>query len=203
MKEINYSLIRTLLIIMVLSLTIKGFGQTSLPEALTTGSMKDQLKYLEDKTRIYENYRAIREDMFQKLKENVTDTLLLNSSRISELNKNVLTLNSTIDTLKSTLSRTKSSLAEMTRTKDSITVLGIEINKSTYNSIMWTFVLILLALLALGFLVFKRNLYVTSETNKELKELKGEFETYRKTTREAREKMSMDHFNEIKRLKGG
>jgi hypothetical protein len=39
-------------------------------------------------------------------------------------------------------------------------------------------------------------------TKKEFQDLKVEFEAYRKTSREAREKLTMDHFNEIKKLKG-
>jgi uncharacterized membrane-anchored protein YhcB (DUF1043 family) len=68
---------------------------------------------------------------------------------------------------------------------------------------MWTILILLVAVLLLGCLVFKRNLSTIFNTKKEFKDLKVEFETYRKTTREAREKLTMDHFNEIKRLKGG
>jgi uncharacterized membrane-anchored protein YhcB (DUF1043 family) len=68
---------------------------------------------------------------------------------------------------------------------------------------MWTIVAGLVAILVIGFLAFKRNLSVTFNTKKELRELKDEFEAYRKTSREAREKMSMDHFNELKKLRGG
>jgi uncharacterized membrane-anchored protein YhcB (DUF1043 family) len=68
---------------------------------------------------------------------------------------------------------------------------------------MWMIVSGLLAILAIGFLAFKRNLSVTLNTKKELRELKDEFEAYRRTSREAREKTSMDHFKEIQKLKGG
>jgi protein-S-isoprenylcysteine O-methyltransferase Ste14 len=67
---------------------------------------------------------------------------------------------------------------------------------------MWTVIGILAILLALGFLVFKRNLVVLRRTEKDLKELKDEFAAYRQTTRLAREKAEMDHFNAIKKLKG-
>jgi uncharacterized membrane protein (DUF106 family) len=43
---------------------------------------------------------------------------------------------------------------------------------------------------------------VTAHTKKECEELKKEFEAYQKASREAREKMSMTHFNELKRLRG-
>lgn len=79
----------------------------------------------------------------------------------------------------------------------------MEVNKLTYNKIMWTILAGLVAALLMGFLAFKRNLSTIFSTKKEFQDLKEEFETYRKTSREAREKLTMDHFNEIKRLKGG
>ena len=141
--------------------------------------------------------------MFQKLKVNVHDTLFLIYGRISGLNKTKSALNMTIDTLRKSLETTKANLDEMTRTKNSIRVIGLEINKSTYNRSMWTILAVLVAALVLGFLIFKRNLSIIFNTKKEFQELKDEFEAYRKTSREAREKLTMDHFNEIKRLKGG
>jgi hypothetical protein len=203
MKEMNYLLIRSILIIVIMSVMSKVNGQTIMPEELNKNSLKEQLKYLEDRTRIYENYRAIREDIFQKLKVNVSDTLLAVSGKIYELNNKTVTLKHVIDSLNKSLAETKSSLKEITRTKNSIRVFGLEINKVTYNTIMWTVIAGLLALVVTGFLIFIRNLTLTSDKKKELKELKEEFEAYRKTSREAREKMSMDHFNEIKKMKGG
>jgi len=198
----KYSLIRYALTAIILFISLNLHGQTTMPDELKKNTLKEQLKYLEDRTRIYENYRAIREDMFQQIKENVMDTLLLANGKINVLNNSILILNHSIDSLNTTLSSTKSSLEETTRTKNSIRVFGLEVNKLTYNSIMWMTLAGLLALLGFGFLIFQRTLSVTSNTKKEFAELKVEFEAYRKTSREAREKMSMDHFNEIKRLKG-
>ena len=60
----------------------------------------------------------------------------------------------------------------------------------------------LIIVLALGFTVFKRNRFVTIKTRDEFKKLNEEFEAYRQSSRLAREKMTMDHFREIKKLKG-
>ena len=195
-------LIRCVLILTVVVITVmKVTGQTAMPDILIKNSIKEQLNYIEEHTRIYENYRAIREDMFQKIKRNVSDTLSAVNRKIALLNKTKSALNLTIDSLKTTLETTKTRLEEMTRTKNSISVIGLEINKLTYNKIMWTLLAGLVAVLLIGFLVFKRNLSVIFSTKKEFQELKNEFETYKKTSREAREKLTMDHFNEIKRLK--
>jgi len=109
----------------------------------------------------------------------------------------------TIDSLGTELQGTKTSLEEMTRTKNSIRLIGLEVNKTTYNGLMWLIIAGLAACLVIGFLMFKVNLISVHHMKKELGETKAEFEAYRKSSREAREKMSMDHFNEIKRIKGG
>jgi hypothetical protein len=199
----NLSEFRSLMVFIVLIMfaTI-GYGQTVLPPELSNSSIKEQLNYLEQKTRIYEFYRAIREDMFQKIKINVNDTLAAAGNSNMLLRAERLVLRSKIDSLSSLLETTKVNLEDMTKTKNSIKVLGLEVNKTSYNSTMWIIVAGLLGLLAIGFLAFKRNLIVTSNKKKELEDLKNEFESYRKTTREAREKMSMAHFLEIKKLKG-
>ena len=196
--------IRCLSIIAVLVITvIRVTGQTAIPDILTKNSIVEQLNYLDEHTRIYENYRAIREDMFQKIKVNVSDTLSVAKSKIVELNKSTFNLNLTIDSLRKTLESTTIRLQETTASKNSIRVIGLEINKLTYNKIMLTLLAGLVALLLTGFLVFRRNLSIIFSTKKEFQELKNEFETYKKTSREAREKLTMYHFKELKKLKEG
>jgi hypothetical protein len=189
------------IVIMMAGIT-RGVCQTAIPEVLQKGTIIEQMNYLEEKTRIYENYRAIREDMFQLAKKNSLDSLQKSKSMISEFAKQTKNLNSRIDSLKISLASTKDQLNDMTSTKNSIRVIGIEMNKLAYNSIMWTIIAVLVFILISGFLAFKRNRAVTVHTKQELTELKSEFEAYRTKTRLEREKMSMDHFNEIKRLKG-
>ena len=194
---------RFVFLIAILTLAnMKVNAQTTMPEELSKNNIKEQLNYLEGHTRIYEAYRAIREDMFQKIKKNVSDTISEARFRIIGLNNLTSSLNHTIDSLNTSLETTKTRLEEITRTKNSIRLFGLEINKLIYNTITWTIIAGLIAILAIGFLAFKRNLSGTLNTKKELQELKDEFESYRKTARETREKMSMDHFNELKKLRG-
>jgi len=195
--------VKQMLLITVFSIAvINAAGQTTMPNELSTGIVEEQIKYLESKTRIYENYRAIREDMYQKLNRNIIDSILAEKNRIAGFQNLTADLNSKTDSLKALLNETRVNLEEATTTKNSISVLGIELNKNVYNTFMWTVIGILAILLALGFLVFKRNLVVLRRTEKDLKELKDEFVAYRQTTRLAREKAEMDHFNAIKKLKG-
>jgi len=185
-----------------LTVTFRSDCQNSLPDVFEQGTISEQLQYLEERTRIYENYRAIREDMFQRISRNTVDTLINAKSTINGLLLQTTTLNSRMDSLTGRLESVNNELQMMTRTKNSIRVLGMEVIKTTYNSIMWTILAILVFLLVAGYLSFKQNRIVTIKTKKDLNELKDEFEQYRTKTRLEREKMSMDHFHEIRKLKG-
>jgi lysyl-tRNA synthetase class I len=67
---------------------------------------------------------------------------------------------------------------------------------------MWTMVAALLLLLLIGYFTFMQNRTITLRTKKDLNELVDEYEKYKKKTRLEREKMTIDHFNEIKKLRG-
>lgn len=199
MKNLQY---RFLLIIAFLVLIFNvGNSQRPLPDELLTNTIEGQINYLEENTRIYEDYRAIREDMFQKINNNVLDSLKGYKNEITGLTNNLSRLNSIKDSINNSLVETKADLQEVTRTKNSISLLGLELNKILYNSIMWLIIAALIILLVLGYIVFKRNRIITIRTREEINNLKEEFEEYRQSSRLAREKMTMDHFKEIQKLK--
>lgn len=199
----NRSGIRYIMMIAILVLGVaRANSQTALPEVLDKGTIKDQMKYLEEKTLIYENFRAIREDLFQKMKNNAIDSLTRARSSVNEYIGLTSNLKVRIDSLNSSLNATQEELKKLSTAKNSLIVLGMELDKTSYNSIMWTIVAVLAFLIAIGYLAFKRFRSITINTKKELKELKEEFEGYRQKSRIEREKASMDHFNEIKKLKG-
>ncbi len=191
-----------MLLLLSIAVNFEAKSQTTMPEVLLKGTLKEQMDYINDKTRIYEEYRAIREDMFQKMRGNSIDSLRAAKKVIAGFQNNVKDLNLTIDSLNTSLETVKTNLDQMTKTKNSISLMGVEVNKLAYNAIMWIIIAMLAGILAVGFLVFKRNHVVTTHTKKEFEDLKREFEAYRKASREAREKMSMAHFNELKKLRG-
>ncbi len=178
-------------------------AQTRMSAVMDSASLKDQYNYIQKKTRIYDQFRAIREDYFQKIKKNSLDSLNKSKKKIAELNQTIAGLNKEVASLKEQLKKTQQDLEEVTRTKDSLLFLGIRMNKTAYNILMWGIIAGLAILLVILFLMFKRSHVVTTHTKKELKELKEEFENYRKSTRERIEKMTISHHKEIQKLKEG
>jgi hypothetical protein len=190
----------SLIVVVFLSQGIRSNGQP-VPDEFKKGTISEQLNQLETHTKIYENYRAIREDIFQLTSRNIKDTLAMKTGKINNLNAEVVNLKVRLDSLSKGLETTKSNLDEMIRTKNNIRVLGVGLNKNVYNSAMWSILSIVLLLLVIGFLIFKSNRSTTLKTNKELTELKNQFEEYKQKKRIEIETLTMSHFNEIKKLK--
>ena len=176
--------------------------QKTVLETLQTDPLATQVEVLTRRTRIYENVRGVREDYFQLITANSVDSLNAEKEKNRVLGRNVTRLKTTVDSLSNVLSSTYEELEGIYKTKDSMYFLGKEVNKKAYNSIMWTVIFILLALLVFGAIVFKKNLVNTKNTKNEFEALQAEYEDYKQKTRIEKEKINVEHFREIQRLKG-
>jgi flagellar biosynthesis/type III secretory pathway M-ring protein FliF/YscJ len=104
--------------------------------------------------------------------------------------------------LEQTLQETTEERDLAIKNKNSLSFLGIQMNKAFYNSIMWIIILALAVLLVILFLLFKRSFTVTRQTTKDLEETREEFESYRQQSRERYEKLVVQHHQEVLKLKG-
>jgi len=195
----NYSFV-FLLACMAIPGFVKVNAQT-LSEVLDTATIENQINSIHSRTRVYDNFRAIRDDIFLKMKGNVNDTLHESKLEIAHLNSTLTERNFQIETLNSDLTRTKNERDEAIRNKDSMTFIGIQMNKALYNSILWFVILGLLIVSAILFLLFKRAHIVTTQVKGELETMATDFEEHKRSSREKYEKLVVSHHNEIMKLK--
>ncbi len=176
-------------------------AQTSASVVLDSASLEGQLNYVHEKTRVYNDFRAIRDDIFLQLKGNVMDTLNAIKLEVAQLNSRLTERAFQIETLNTDLVRTKQEKDEAIRNKDSFSFFGIQMNKALYNSVMWFIILGLATLAVIMVVMFRRSHLVTKEVKNELQATQDEFEQYRKSSREKYEKLVVSHHSEIMRLK--
>jgi hypothetical protein len=199
--------VRTSILSLVLLFLLGSFSPSVKAQSNTIIAVLDsvdfeaQLEFLHEKTRVYNDFRAIREDVFLKIKKNAIDTLRKEKLEVARLNSELSEREFQIETLNTDLSRAKSERDQSIRTKDSFVFLGMEVQKGLYNTIMWIAVLGLIIVGVFLFLMFKRSFAVTSQTKKELETIQKEYEEYRKSSREKYEKLVVAHHNEIMKLK--
>jgi hypothetical protein len=192
---------KTAALLVAMTASVQISAQAGAEAILDSATMEVQVEYLTDRTRVYDGYRAIRDDLFRKLTTNAVDSLN-NEKLVVEGFKSKLTERDVqIETLNADLEKAREERDQAIRTKDSFEFLGLQLQKGIYNSIMWILVLGLLALAILLFLMFKRSHVVTTHTKKELANVQEEFEEYRKSSREKYEKLVVSHHNEIMKLK--
>jgi predicted nucleic acid-binding Zn-ribbon protein len=179
-----------------------GMGQTSMPEILNEGTLEQQYEYLHDRTRIYNNFRAIREDMFQKIRTNSLDSLDAVKADLQQLETRFREANGTIQSQQADLQETNEKLNLAIKNRDSLSFLGIQMHKALYNSIVWIIIAALAFLAGVLFLSNKRLMTTARRNRKDLEETREEFEVHRKQSREKYEQMVVKHHNEIRKLKG-
>ncbi|MFH0759325.1 MAG: hypothetical protein V2B15_18710 [Bacteroidota bacterium] len=178
-----------------------AYAQAGMPPVMDTATFEDQMEYLQEKTRIYNGFRAIRDDIFLKMKENALDSLAKEKLEVARLNSGISERDSQIESLTSDLVRARNERDQAIRTKDSFSFFGIQMQKGLYNTIMWFIVVGLSSLAVILFLLFKRSHVITIQTRKELENIQEAFEEHRKSSREKYEKLVVSHHSEIMKLK--
>ncbi len=189
------------MLVTILFISEPAAGQPAMPETLQSGTLREQLDYIQERTRIYDNFRAIREDMFQKVKNNSLDSLAAAKSEITGLSGQLESRDADIDSLGILLEDARDEMRLAVRNRDSIGFLGIAMHKTGYNMLVWIIIAGLSFLLVLGFGIFRRNRNLMYKALEDIDELKEEFEGYKKRSRDLREKLVIEHFNEIKKLR--
>ncbi len=144
-KSGRSSLFKLMLLSLLISVTPYLSAQSpSILAVLDSASLEDQLDYVNQKTRVYDGFRAIREDVFQKMQKNALDSLNEEKLEVARFNSELREREFQIETLNTNLSRNQSERDQAIRTKDSFKFLGMEVQKGVYNTIMWIIVLGLL-----------------------------------------------------------
>lgn len=184
-----------------LSITPALHAQSGAAAVLDSALLEAQLDYVHENTRVYNDYRAIRDDIFLKLQRNVKDTLNATRLDVEQLNSKLTERNFQIEKLNTDLARTNNEKDEAIRNRDSLSFIGIQMSKGLYNVIMWFIILGLAVLAALMVVLFRRAHHVTREVKEELQSTQEEFEVHRKTSREKYEKLVVSHHSEIMKLK--
>jgi len=165
-------------------------------------TLRSQWDDLQRRTRIYEGFRAIREDMFQEIRKQSLDSLNLARQQAKSLKDELQQAENQVNIQAGQLAEANEERDQALAESDSISLLGKPIKKGLYNVMLWS-VIGVLALLALVMLWMARTArQMSRQRAADLNEVLEEYETYRKTSRERLEKITIEHFNEIKKLKG-
>ncbi|WP_321298227.1 hypothetical protein [Marinifilum fragile] len=148
--------------------------------SLDNGTISSQFQYMTKKSSNWQGHEVIKVEMLSKYQSNVQDSLNQLKSFLKKSETKVDNQGREIDNLNTEIQNLKKELDETIRMKDSMKFLGMELSKSTYNTLMWVLILGSFAVAGVCFMMFKRSNVVTVETKQTLDEVREEFDTHRK-----------------------
>lgn len=88
------------------------------------------------------------------------------------------------------------------RANDSMNFFGLLIPKAQYNIIMWSIVVLLIVLCLIVVMMFKKSNSTTREAKIELKDIKDEYEGYRKRSLKREQEVAASYQRQINKIKG-
>jgi hypothetical protein len=167
-----------LTVITVLFLTSNIFSQTT-KKLIDTGSVKNQFEYLIDESNNFQDYKVIKATWLLKLKSNVLDSLSASKKKILE-NSNIHDSQKTlIDSLNTKLGATEAVISELNNEKESISLFGIQFEKTVFKTLMFLIIFGLIAALLFFITKFKQSNSITTQSKLSLKLSEEEFEVYK------------------------
>lgn len=166
-----------------------------------TNTIEDQFNEVVDESNDYQDYKVIKKNKINKLRQNILDSIETLESRIGGSQNELGQQAQTIDSLSMELRATKEDLALSREKENGIEVFGVITEKATYNTILWTIIAVLLIILAYLGYKFKNSHNVTKEAQLKLAETEIELETHRQKALEREQKLRRKLQDEINKKK--
>ena len=185
---------RTPLTLLFLFVSLITFSQETTKVENTINNQFDEIYRISSS---YQTYKVISKKRYQKLKQNVLDSIKSSKRLISEKERLLVAEKNSINETKLLLDKTKKELDSSLKKENSISVLGIHLNKSTYNLILWGVITILIIALFYFIFKFSRSNVLTKEAQNSLIDVEQDFETHRKKSLEREQKLRRQLQDEI------
>jgi preprotein translocase subunit SecF len=166
-------------------------------QTLENGTIENQFEYLINKSYKYKEYKNVKLWWLERLQKAVDDSLNINKKEIIDLKIIVTEKDNEIKTLTTNLQTTKKDVVQLNTEKDAILFFGVLISKPLYNSILWTIIAILLALLLIYIFRFNRSNSITVYTKDKVNELESEYGNHRQRSLEREQQLRRKLQDEI------
>ena len=191
----------TITAIALLLFTTNIFSQTP-NEIVNLNTVEGQFQNLIDKSNSFQDYKVVKKTSLLKLQSNILDSIKVSKNKVLA---NVNFLNSqkrAITALEAKSAKSETILANLRSEKDSISLFGIQLEKTFFKSLFFFIVIGLIAILAFFIFRFKQSNLITKASKLALQQSEKEFEIYKEKALEREQKamrMLQDELNKKKK----
>ncbi len=191
-----------IVLLFLLSISL-SFAQVQPEEklSLNKSTINNQFEYVITKSNRYQEYKVVKKTWLYALKAHTLDSLKAVKKQLSDTKILVDNQDKEIQVLKTNLTDTNSTLNQTNLEKDSMSLFGMLMSKTSYNVLMWSIIAGLLAFLLLFIYKFKNSNAVTKDAQFSLAETEEEFDEHRKRALEREQKVMRRLQDEINKQK--
>ncbi len=165
-------------------------------------SIEDQFTDVIEKSNNYQEYKVVKKYKLYNLRKNVLDSIAQLEKTISTANKENKAQTVTISSLKEELQNTQNELSISKEKEDGMSLFGSMIKKSTYNTLLFSVIGLLIMGLLFLFFQFKSSHAITKMTKEKLQETEEEFEAHRQRALQREQELRRKLQDEINKNKG-
>ena len=166
-----------------------------------TNNLDDQFTDVIENSNRYQDYKVVKIYKLNALKQNVMDSIAALDKDLATANDTIAAKDNKINQLSSSLKSTQDDLTESRAKENGISLFGMLLTKSTYNTIMWSVIGLLLLLLVITIVRFRQSNTVTKASQLKLSEVEEEYEDYRTRTLEREQQLRRNLQDEINKQK--
>lgn len=174
--------------------------QTAKDSVNTDPSLRGQYQSILSKSKNLNGFKVVNPARLNTFWKNVNDTLRTERRQLPALRKQIAEEQKTIADLKAQLSGKESALNSSNQRLDEITFMGISFSKGTYNTMVWTIILVLA--LALVIIIFRsaKLLHEAKYRSSLYEEISAEYQSYKVKANEKEKKLARELQDERNKL---
>lgn len=190
-----------LILLFVFSIPLTVVGQDSIQVIHNT--LDYQMQQAFDKSNSYQEYKVVKKTLLTDLRRSVLDSISDLKKTIASQHQELEQKQVKIDTLNQKLQHTEEDLAVSREREDGISFFGSTISKSSYNTILFSIIGILLLIGGFLFYKFLTSHKVISSAELLIAEMEIEIEDYRRNSLEREQKLRrklQDEINKNRKL---
>ena len=164
-------------------------------------SIDNQFDKIYKKATNYKNYKVILKEQYLNLKLNVLDSIKDSKRLIFEIENRLHTKNSTLKKTKEQLVSAEFNLKEALQKANSMTFMGVQLNKTSYNLLLWLLIIFLISTSVYFIFKFKKSMTITKEAQRVLLENEKALEIHQKKSLVREQKLRRQLQDEINKQK--
>ncbi|MDG2151338.1 MAG: hypothetical protein P8K12_03800 [Polaribacter sp.] len=164
-------------------------------------SIDNQFDKIYKKATNYKNYKVILKEQYLNLKLNVLDSIKDSKRLIFEIENRLHTKNSTLKKTKEQLVSAEFNLKEVIQKANSMTFMGVQLNKTSYNLLLWLLIIFLISTSVYFIFKYKKSMTITKEAQRVLLENEKALEIHQKKSLVREQKLRRQLQDEINKQK--